>query len=466
MASMRRAVRMSWHSFCVEVRHDRRKGTSLPLANGRCPRGAGAQGAGARGRGARGGRGRGAGVGLGRRRLGGGWPASPWPWSADPQLSVADPGQAAFGAPALGAVDELDDLAVLGAGDGVQAGHGVPDVAFLAGPGDEPHQVGLGREPLAVTGGVAEQEPGQLRLRVERPVLGETVIEDENVIHVDRPFCTVCGSLRHLPANRHEAADHPAAGAHRGCGYRGHPMRRPATLPVGGPRTAGRGCGLSGYLSGYLPAYLTVDRNASVRVPWATSRAGPVMRTVPPGVQSSSRRPPRSSIVIGWPVRSRTWAATATAQAPVPQARVSPTPRSQVRWRTVPRSTTWANSTLVLAGRKAGWVSSLGPRVVTGALSTSSTNTTAWGLPMDRVVAATDSPSTSRVRSSPSVGAPMSTVTRSMQPLSSAWSSRCLTPARVSRSKAPATRPRSPRYLPTTLTPLPHISAREPSALR
>jgi hypothetical protein len=37
-------------------------------------------------------------------------------------------------------------------------------------------------------------------------VLGETVIEDENVVHGDRPFCTVCGSLRHDPAQGYEPA--------------------------------------------------------------------------------------------------------------------------------------------------------------------------------------------------------------------------------------------------------------------
>src|SRR5215213_1943070 len=190
MASMRRAVRMSWHSFCVEVRQPAGK-----VAAYRSPPCAGA------------------GPGPGPGWIGGGGGlASVGPCSADSQLAVPDPGQAAFGAPALGAVDEFDDLAALGVGDGVPAGHGVADVALLAGPGDEPHQLGLGREPLAVAGGVAEQEPSQLRLRVERPVLGETVIEDENVIHVDRPFCTVCGSLRHGPANQHEARSRAGAG--------------------------------------------------------------------------------------------------------------------------------------------------------------------------------------------------------------------------------------------------------------
>src|SRR5512132_14958 len=140
MASMRRAVRMSW---AVSSRGGpaRTGGPSWqPTASGAplsgvAPRVPGAPTS------------RGAG-GLG---------------SADSQLAVADPGQGAFGAPALGPVDEGDHLAALDQGDGVPAGHGVLDVALPARARDEPHQVGLGREPLAVAGGVAEQEPGQLR---------------------------------------------------------------------------------------------------------------------------------------------------------------------------------------------------------------------------------------------------------------------------------------------------------------
>ena len=52
--------------------------------------------------------------------------------------------------------------------------------------------------------------------------------------------------------------------------------------------------------------------------------------------------------------------ATQTAQAPVPQASVSPEPRSQVRWRTVSRLRTSMNSTLVRLGKR-GSVSICGP---------------------------------------------------------------------------------------------------------
>src|SRR4029453_9429032 len=45
--------------------------------------------------------------------------------SADPQLAVADLGQGALGAPALGPVDEFDDLPALDLGDGVAPGHGL-----------------------------------------------------------------------------------------------------------------------------------------------------------------------------------------------------------------------------------------------------------------------------------------------------------------------------------------------------
>src|SRR4029450_3574960 len=65
--------------------------------------------------------------------------------SADPQRAVADLGQGALGAPALGPVDEFDDLPALDLGDGVAPGHGVPDVALPARAGDEPDQGGRGR---------------------------------------------------------------------------------------------------------------------------------------------------------------------------------------------------------------------------------------------------------------------------------------------------------------------------------
>src|SRR5690606_34813564 len=67
-------------------------------------------------------------------------------------------------------------------------------------------------------------------------------------------------------------------------------------------------------------------------VPRKTSTAGPVMITEASSAgQASSSVPPRSSIASARSVRPRRIAVTATAQAPLPQASVSPAPRSQVR---------------------------------------------------------------------------------------------------------------------------------------
>ena len=74
-------------------------------------------------------------------------------------------------------------------------------------------------------------------------------------------------------------------------------------------------------------------------------------RCVPPGATTStSRAAPPCAI-----------AAIADAQAPVPDACVGPTPRSQIRMRTRPGASITANSTLVPAGKR-GCVASAGPR--------------------------------------------------------------------------------------------------------
>jgi hypothetical protein len=113
------------------------------------------------------------------------------------------------------------------------------------------------------------------------------------------------------------------------------------------------------------------------------------------------------------------------AAAPVPQASVSPEPRSHTRILMRPGESTRTNSTLVLLG-KASWSSSLGPSVVTGAICGSSTNSTACGFPIDTHATAKVSPFTSTrassasspsqttgIRSGSKIGAPMSARTRS-----------------------------------------------------
>ena len=96
-------------------------------------------------------------------------------------------------------------------------------------------------------------------------------------------------------------------------------------------------------------------------------------------VRSSQRMssvPPRNCTATSLPVRPVRWQATATAQAPVPQARVSPAPRSQTRMRTCPASMSCTNSVLVRLGNQ-GWCSKAGPTTGRSRLSTSSTKTTA-----------------------------------------------------------------------------------------
>src|SRR6266704_786458 len=50
-------------------------------------------------------------------------------------------------------------------------------------PGRTTNRTSLGWESLTVAGRVAEQETGQLCLGVERPMPGETVVEDHDVVH-------------------------------------------------------------------------------------------------------------------------------------------------------------------------------------------------------------------------------------------------------------------------------------------
>src|SRR5690554_233057 len=131
--------------------------------------------------------------------------------------------------------------------------------------------------------------------------------------------------------------------------------------------------------------------------PSNTVLAGPSIITGDPfPCHSITSRPPRSSTSTRVSNRPRSWPATTAAQAPLPQARVSPEPRSNTRKRAWPRSTICRNPILALEGNR-GCFSSMGPRVATGAVSTSSTNSTPWGLPMETADNSTLWPSTSTV---------------------------------------------------------------------
>src|SRR5688572_808867 len=111
--------------------------------------------------------------------------------------------------------------------------------------------------------------------------------------------------------------------------------------------------------------------------------AGPVIQIGSPGPFHcmSSRPPGRSTCTSSSSRPCRRPTATA-AQAPVPQARVSPVPRSWTRRRMWPRSTTSMNPTLVRLGKRE-WFSIAGPSRATGASATDGTWITAWGLPTE-----------------------------------------------------------------------------------
>src|SRR3990167_1562659 len=165
------------------------------------------------------------------------------------------------------------------------------------------------------------------------------------------------------------------------------------------------------------------DVGHSVMVPSYTVVAGPVISTGwPSPCHSICKVPPGSVTFTLLLTRPAAMLATAAAQAPVPQARVSPTPRSNTRRRRLSRSTTWQKPMLALLG-KWGCASSRGPMVATGAVSTSSTCSTPWGLPIDTQAICTVSPSAVNwysgccccairgIRSGSKIGAPMFTVT-------------------------------------------------------
>jgi hypothetical protein len=102
----------------------------------------------------------------------------------------------------------------------------------------------------------------------------------------------------------------------------------------------------------------------------------------------------------------RTSEATA-AQAPLPQARVSPTPRSYTRRRIWSGASTWAKPTFTDRGNAAE-ACSAAPMPATSARSTSCTSITACGLPIDTAPKATRRPSSSSAYSAAPASKPAS----------------------------------------------------------
>src|SRR5439155_1365351 len=174
----------------------------------------------------------------------------------------------------------------------------------------------------------------------------------------------------------------------------------------------------------------------------------------------------RQGIALTVPAEFR----TPPAHAPVPQARVMPTPRSQTRMRSLLAPSRLATSMFARSGNS-GWRSRTGPKAAISMDSASATKNTAWGLPILTPTPSANGPRpTSRWRVSiglasgisrqSSRASPMSMVTRP-SPAASASSS----PTTVSMTTWP--RPLSfMRRSATQRAPLPQASTSPPSALR
>src|SRR5690554_4333268 len=95
-----------------------------------------------------------------------------------------------------------------------------------------------------------------------------------------------------------------------------------------------------------------LNKHQSSHSPENISSAGPVIYTwLSDSFQESSKSPPARWIVTLRSVRLFKTPATHTAEAPVPQASVSPDPRSHVRCLNLVRDKISTNSTLTRLGK-------------------------------------------------------------------------------------------------------------------
>ena len=196
--------------------------------------------------------------------------------------------------------------------------------------------------------------------------------------------------------------------------------------------------------------------------PSKTRSAGPFMRTERSSPTVISSTPPGSLTATGPPpgMRPLRTAATAAAQAPVPQASVRPAPRSHTA-RSSPPSTGCANPTLTPPGTRR---SMAGPSD-SARWSTGPSKMTAWGLPMLTRSAWRRSGPTSKSCSPSSRAVPMSTVIASTAPSAPRWTVQRRNPESVSMTRSPSSPRLSARCLATQRMPLPHMAATEPSEL-
>src|SRR5580700_3705941 len=204
--------------------------------------------------------------------------------------------------------------------------------------------------------------------------------------------------------------------------------------------------------------------------PSYASVAGPVIITCPSCRQRISSSPPSSASLACRRVSPRRLAATRAAQAPVPQARVMPAPRSQTRSRMRSRPFTVATPILARSGNS-GSCSSFGPRAARSIASALATKNVACGLPMLPQTGSASAPSARSTRSvsigrasgisSQAVRAgPISTVTRPSD-ITSASSSPAIVWMRTCGSPVS-----SATSLAMHRLALPQASASLPSALR
>src|SRR5579859_5295092 len=136
--------------------------------------------------------------------------------------------------------------------------------------------------------------------------------------------------------------------------------------------------------------------------PVKTWVAGPVIRMVLPGCQSMMRSPPGRDTVTPLFARPDWIAATAVAQAPVPQASVRPAPRSQTRRRMRSGLSTVATLTLTRSG-KTGSCSMTGPIAARSSAWVSGTKNMMCGLPTLSAIGAASGSSPSQPSGSAAV---------------------------------------------------------------
>ncbi len=225
------------------------------------------------------------------------------------------------------------------------------------------------------------------------------------------------------------------------------------------------------------------------RAPRATHRRSWPRRRVPPGpmrytwssARSTTTVPPGNRTSARAPTSPASFEATSAAQAPVPQAIVSPDATLPHAQPTPLRRRPSTNSTFVFSGNR-GSCSIRGP---------SDRDVDLVGVPLDeqhevrvphrdraRLEGACRPPRTARPgtcrrrrpasgsRPRANAGRPIPTVTDSTTPPRTS-SERCFVPSREpTRSSVFVVWPRSNTSLPRHRIPLPHISASEPSALR